>query len=109
MAKAYGIGKAESGAVASLMSKTPTAVVEKLQHATRRRGMFVTHDCIAKGLFELGFTSGIGAVSAWQQGLTNLDDLELVPWQKPSSNKIEIASRNILLSGLVRSTSSRSA
>lgn len=81
MARAFQIGKTESDAVSNLQHRVRAEVVLQLKDATRSRGMrqFMTHDCIARNLFNEGFSSGqSGALTAWAVDLTNGADLKLV-------------------------------
>ena len=73
VARAFSIGRAESGAVSNLQSRIHKDISEMLKVAVASRGMrvFVTHDLIWKGAFNEGFTSGQGATEAWVQELTN--------------------------------------
>lgn len=77
--KAFGIGKSESEAVVALMTKIPAATVERLCAAVRQRGMsrFLSHDCIAKQVFNLGWSSGILSCESWKDELTNKADHRL--------------------------------
>ena len=46
------------------------------EEAIQLRGMrpFVTHEAIAKSVFNRGYTSGVGELEAWRHQLSNLDD-----------------------------------
>ena len=79
IAKAFQIGRAESGAVANLQSKINGEVVRMLKDAVSQRGMrsFITHDLIWKGAFNDGWSSGHGSTEAWVQELTNGADRTL--------------------------------
>ena len=50
-----------------------------LQDSVKVRGLqrYITHDCIARGVFSLGFSSGNGAAEAWHDQCTNGADNEL--------------------------------
>ena len=41
--------------------------------------MFLTHDAIARGIFNKHWSSGTGGLLAWSAELTNLEDNSLVP------------------------------
>lgn len=41
--------------------------------------MFLTHDAIARGVFNKHWSSGTGGLLAWSAELTNLEDNSLVP------------------------------
>lgn len=77
--KAFGIGKMESEAVVALMTKIPEATVERLCAAVRMRGMsrFLSHECIAKQVFNLGWSSGVLSCESWKDELTNKADHRL--------------------------------
>lgn len=76
VAKAFAIGPREAGAVSNLQSKVSSYVVRQLREAIQLRGMrpFVTHEAIAKSVFNRGYTSGVGELEAWRHQLSNLDD-----------------------------------
>lgn len=77
VAKAFAIGKLESEAASNLLERVTQQVVMTLTEAVRRRGMkpFVTHETLAKGLFNRGFASGS---EGWQEETINLGDNRLV-------------------------------
>ena len=77
MAKAFAIGKLESEAASNLLERVTGDVVLSLTDAVRRRGMkpFLTHDALAKNLFNRGFASGS---DGWQEETINLADNRLV-------------------------------
>ena len=77
MAKAFAIGKLESEAASNLFERVTQPVVLALTEAIRRRGMkpFLTHEALAKGLFNRGFASG---GEGWQEETINLADNRLV-------------------------------
>lgn len=77
MAKAFAIGKLESEAASNLLERVTSVVTNALTETIRRRGMkpFLTHECLAKGLFNRGFASG---PDGWQEETTNLADNNLV-------------------------------
>lgn len=77
MSKAFAIGAKEAGAVSCLMTRVSQPVIDKLRAAVRQRGMrpFLQHDCVAKELFNTGFSSGtLPEFEAWRVQLTNKDD-----------------------------------
>ena len=80
VAKAFGIGKTEAGAVAQLMGSTSEKVRDTLTLSVRARGMkgYILHEIVEKGIFSIGFSSGVGAAEAWESQLTNKPDNELV-------------------------------
>lgn len=79
VAKAYHIGKSESGAVSALLSGVSPIAFVALQDSVKIRGMsrFLTHDSISRGIFSLGFSSGVANAEAWKDQLTNAEDSEL--------------------------------
>ena len=82
LARALQIGAKESQAVSNLQSRTDKGVLDRLKSAVERRGLrqFLTHDALAQGIFNLGFSSAVGASESWQAILTNCDDNRVVPW-----------------------------
>ena len=81
VAKVFRIGKGEAGAILNLTTKIEPQMVAKLRDAVRVRGMraFLNHECVAKDLFNLTFSSGTGAFEAWSSQLMNRENNELVP------------------------------
>ena len=79
MAKAFSIGAREAEAVSNLMTKIEEGIVEKLCSSVRQRGMsrFISHEAIAKGVFNTGWTSGLLGCEAWRDEFTNLRDGKL--------------------------------
>ncbi len=77
VAKAFAIGKLESEAASNLLERVTSRVTDALTQAIRRRGMkpFLTHEALAKGLFNRGYASGL---DGWQEETTNLGDNVLV-------------------------------
>lgn len=63
------------------MTRISPAVAERLTDAVRARGMlrFLTHETLAKGVLNKAWTSGVGALEAWQDELRNREDDALVP------------------------------
>ena len=82
LARAFQIGAKESQAVSNLQSRTDKGVLDRLKQAVDRRGLrsFLTHDALAQGIFNLGFSSAQGASDSWEAILTNCDDNRVVPW-----------------------------
>lgn len=82
IARAYKIGPKESEAVKNLTQKVAKPVVESLKDAVRTRGMkgFLNHEAIAKEVFNVAWTSGLGQLEAWHDVLTNKEDSRLVTW-----------------------------
>lgn len=81
MARAFNIGKFESTAIFNLQRKVSSEILTLLQEAVRVRGMrgFIHHETIARDVFNAAFSSGVGAIDAWQGPLTNREDNKLVP------------------------------
>lgn len=79
--KIFQIGERESEAVSNLQDKVDLGVVQELRGIVRCRGMrrFLSHELIARGLFNKGFTSGTGVFDGWAEQLTNGSDGKLVP------------------------------
>ena len=86
--RAFSVGKNEAHAVANLQTRMPEEVLQALKVAVCKRGMrnFITHDLIVKGAFNDGFSSGQACLEAWQQELTNGQDMLLVTYQPISLN-----------------------
>lgn len=80
VAKAYSIGRLESGAVSQLMCHVHPDVLQRITEDVKRRGMarFLTHDAIARGVFSKAFASGIGVAESWADQLVNGEDNKLV-------------------------------
>lgn len=80
VARAFVIGPTESQAVSNLQTHVSAAILERLQCAVRLRGLrgFLTHEALAKGLFNRGWTSGAGELEAWRTQLCNVEDDQLV-------------------------------
>ena len=64
------------------MCRINPEIVEFLCQAVRVRGMskFLSHDAIAKGTFNTGWSSGINTLESWKDELTNAEDLAQVSW-----------------------------
>lgn len=79
IASAYAVGKHEKAALAVLSKNVAGPVYTQLEAAVRVRGMrpFLHHECIGKGLFSTGFSSGAGTYAAWEGTLTNKEDQSL--------------------------------
>lgn len=80
ISKAFNVGKNEALSIEKLMEKTTKPVVKLLRDAVRVRGMrgFLNHECVAKEIFCVAFSSGSGNLQAWNSPLTNLEDDRLV-------------------------------
>lgn len=76
MARAFGIGKLESGAVSALMTSIDPSVAEQLTEAVRCRGMakLLSHEVISRGMFSKSWTSGLAAAESWKEVLRNKED-----------------------------------
>ena len=84
VARAFQIGKFESMSVVNLQKNVAKPVVDSLRQAVRMRGMrgFLHHETVAKGVFNLAYSSGASSIpgaEVWSSQLTNKDDNELVP------------------------------
>ncbi len=75
------MGKSESQAVKNLQSRTSKPILKIFKDIAQLRGLnrFITHDALARGVLNLGYTSGHGSTEAWQGVLTNGDDDRVVP------------------------------
>lgn len=82
LAKAFSIGAREAEAVSNLMTKIEQDIVEKLCSSVRQRGMsrFLSHEAIARSVFNTGWSSGILGCEAWKDEFTNLKDGKLASW-----------------------------
>ncbi|CAK9014178.1 FO synthase subunit 1, partial [Durusdinium trenchii] len=80
LVKAFSIGKQEALAVVNLQSKVHASVLKQLKIEVSKRGLrsFLTHEAIARGVFNTGFSSAVSTNEAWDHVLTNSDDQELV-------------------------------
>ena len=80
VAKAFSIGKGEASAVSNLMTKIPECVVNFLTESVKCRGMsrYISHDVLAKDVFNTAWTSGINGLEHWKEQLRNTE--ELVFW-----------------------------
>ena len=67
--------------MSNLQKRISKSVVKKLRDEVRPRGMklWLPHEVLAKGLFNLGWSSGTAAYEAWEEPLTNGADDELDP------------------------------
>ena len=81
VARVFRIGKSEAGAILNLTTKVHQDMVIKLRDAVRTRGMkaFLNHECIARDLFNLTFTTGTAGLEPWASQLMNREDNEIVP------------------------------
>ena len=75
------MGKSESQAVKNLQSRTSKPILKIFKDIAQLRGLnrFITHDALARGVLNLGYTSGHGSTEAWQGVLTNGDDDRVAP------------------------------
>ncbi len=82
VAKAFQIGKGESSAVVAIMTSVSDPVRAKITASVRTRGMrdYITHDMLAKGCLNTGWTSGFGEAESWAEILTNNANNVLVSW-----------------------------
>ncbi|CAK9079470.1 unnamed protein product, partial [Durusdinium trenchii] len=80
VARAFGIGKLESGAVSALMTSIDPSVAEQLTEAVRCRGMakLLSHEVISRGMFSKSWTSGLAAAESWKEVLRNKEDGRIV-------------------------------
>ena len=80
--RAFRIGKLESQAVCNLVQHVPKETLDTLWDAVRQRGMrLLTHECIAKDLFSVSYSSATGNWEAWKAECVNKhDDHTVVPW-----------------------------
>lgn len=78
--RAFQLGPRESAAVSNLMEKIPQQIVDQLREDIRPRGMgkWISHEILARDLFNRGFSSGVGVMESWNEQLTNGSDDELV-------------------------------
>ena len=81
VSKAFSIGKTEASAVVALVGQVSGEVRARLTASVRSRGMarFLTHEMLAKGCLNVGYTSAAGESEAWGDLVTNLPDNNLVP------------------------------
>ena len=81
VSKAFALGRTEALAVTHLQSNMDSSVVLALKQAVSKRGMrgFLSHELIARGLFNRSFTSGVGACEAWVSQMTNGEESEIAP------------------------------
>ncbi|CAL1136878.1 unnamed protein product [Cladocopium goreaui] len=78
--KAFQIGPKEAGAVSNLQDKISKTVVAQLREDIRSRGMnkWISHDVLARDVFNCGFSSGHGIFESWAEHCTNAADDRLV-------------------------------
>lgn len=79
LARAFQMGAKEAAAVSNLQARTDKGILERFKQVTDRRGLraFVTHDALAKGILNLGFSSSQGTTEAWDAVMTTSDDNRL--------------------------------
>lgn len=77
--KAFQIGSREAAAVSNLKDKVPPTVVAQLREDIRPRGMnkWISHEILARDLFNRGFSSGVGPLESWNDACTNGADDQL--------------------------------
>lgn len=81
--RAFSIGEKEALAVSNLQERISPEVTAALRAEVRPRGMrrWLSHEILAKNLFNRGFSSGTGCWDAWNEQLTNGSDDALDPWR----------------------------
>ena len=85
--RAFQIGRLESQSITNLMLHVPKSVVDALWAAVRPRGMrtWITHELLARELFNVSFSSATGSWEAWKAECVNRhDDHSLAPWHDDS-------------------------
>ena len=84
IATAFQIGKYEAQAVYNLKKVVHPSVLARLRQAVECRGMgkLLTHELLARDLFNPGYTSGLGPLEQWREECRNKPDNELAPWSK---------------------------
>ena len=82
VATAFNVGPKESQAVSNLQSKVSPEILAELKGAVAVRGMknFISHDLIAREIFNNGHSSAHGQCEPWLDTLTNSGDLVLVTY-----------------------------
>ena len=82
VARAFSIGRMESLAVSHLMERVSPEMLLELKEASRCRGMrqWLTHDVIAKEMFNRGWSSGTGGFATWSIELSNDAENILATW-----------------------------
>ena len=80
--RVFSIGKAEAGAVSNLQAHVERVIVCELKQCLAKRGIknFLSHDILAKGVLNTGYTSASGNSEAWVSIMTNLEDASIVIW-----------------------------
>ena len=81
VSRVYHIGRTEALAVANLHQHIDGGVVKLLSKAVAQRGMsrFFTNEVVARGVFNVAFTSAGGITESWVPALTNAEDQKLAP------------------------------
>ena len=81
VAKAFQLGKLEAGAVCNLMSNMEPQIQLLLCESVRAHGMkgFITHEMLAKQLFNSTFCSAMGSAEAWAVEASNKNSLNVAP------------------------------
>lgn len=69
----FQLGKLEAQSVTNLRQHVDSAVLKELWAAVKPRGMktWLSHEVIAKELFNVGYTSATGAWDAWKSECIN--------------------------------------
>lgn len=69
----FSVGKLEAQSVTNLRQHVDSKVLEKLWEAVKPRGMkiWLSHEVIAKELFNVGYTSATGQWDAWKSECVN--------------------------------------
>lgn len=82
VAKAFQIGRGESSAVVAIMTSVSDPVFAKIKASVQTRGTrdYITHDMLAKGCLNTGWSSGFGEAESWAEILTNRANNVLVSW-----------------------------
>ena len=79
MSKAFGIGKVEAQAVSNLQTGVAKATLVALKEVVSKRGLrgFMSPELLARGLFNVSYSSGQGSAESWVSVLTNREDGQL--------------------------------
>lgn len=98
--RAFQIGKLEAQSITNLMKHVPKSVVDGLWDAVRPRGMrtWITHECLARDLFNVSYSSANGSWEAWKAECVNRhDDHTLALWRNDSSAHVQVLSLLIIV------------
>ena len=76
MSKAFGIGKVEAQAVSNLQTGVAKSTLALLKEVVSKRGLrgFLSRELLARGLFNVSYSSGQGSSESWVSILTNRQD-----------------------------------